>query len=134
MAKDQARLFAGFGSIKLPNLSTIDLGSMVDLNGVAGLGGTVDFHTGRLFNNVLLLSVLSAGAQLAQPRVSGCGVFGCQESTGQAIGSAVGTNIANAATQTYDRKLSQPPSLHVPAGYILNVMVERDLSIPAYRE
>jgi type IV secretory pathway VirB10-like protein len=136
MTQGQARLFAGFDSIKLPNLRTIDLGSMrgVDLNGVAGLGGTVDFHTGRLFSNVLLLSVLAAGAQLAQPRVSGCGTYGCQESAGQAIGSAVGSNVANAATQTYDRRLSQPPTMHVPSGYILNVMVERDLALPAYHE
>ena len=136
MAQGQARLFVSFDSIKLPNLQTIDLGSMrgVDLNGVAGLGGTVDFHTGRLFGNVLLLSVLAAGAQLAQPRVNGCAFSGCQESAGQAIGSAVGSNIANAATQTYDRTLYQPPTMHVPAGYILNVMVERDLPIPAYQE
>jgi type IV secretory pathway VirB10-like protein len=136
MAQGQARLFVSFDSIKLPNLQTIDLGAMrgVDLNGVAGLGGTVDFHTGRLFGNVLLLSVLAAGAQLAQPRVNGCAFSGCQESAGQAIGSAVGSNVANAATQTYDRTLYQPPTMHVPAGYILNVMVERDLPLSAYRE
>lgn len=136
MAQGQARLFVGFDSIKLPNLQTIDLGSMrgVDLNGVAGLGGAVDLHTGRLFGNVLLLSVLAAGAQLAQPRASGCGFSGCQESAGQAIGSAVGSNVANAATQTYGRTLYQPPTMHVPAGYILNVMVERDLPLPAYQE
>lgn len=136
MTQGQARLFVGFDSVKLPNLRTIDLGSMpgVDLNGVAGLGGKVDMHTGRLFGNVLLLSVLAAGAELAQPRTSGCGFYGCQESAGQAIGSAVGSNVANAATQTYDRTLSQPPTMHVPAGYILNVMVERDLPLAAYRE
>jgi type IV secretory pathway VirB10-like protein len=136
MAQGQARLFVSFDSIKLPNLQTIDLGAMrgVDLNGVAGLGGTADFHTGRLFGNVLLLSVLAAGAQLAQPRTSNCGFSGCQESAGQAIGSAVGSNVANAATQTYDRTLYQPPTMHVPAGYILNVMVERDLPLPAYQE
>ena len=136
MTQGQARLFAGFDSIKLPNLRTIGRGSMrgVDLNGVVGLGGTVDLHTGRLFSNVLLLSVLAAGAQLAQPRVSGCGTYGCQESAGQALGSAVGSNVANAATETYNRRLTQPPTIHVPAGYILNVMVERDLVLPAYHE
>jgi len=136
MTQGQARLFVGFDSIKLPNLRTIDLGVMrgVDLNGVTGLGGKVDFHTGRLFANVLLLSVLAAGAELAQPRTNGCGFSGCQESAGQAIGSAVGSNIANAATRTYDRALSQPPTMHVPAGYVLNVMVERDLSLEGYRE
>ncbi len=136
MAQGQARLFVGFDSIKLPNLHTIDLGSMrgVDLNGVSGLGGKVDFHAGRLFANVLLLSVLAAGAELAQPRTNGCGFYGCQQSAGQAIGSAVGSNIADAATRTYDRTLSQPPTMHVPAGYVLNVMVERDLSLEAYCE
>jgi type IV secretion system protein VirB10 len=136
MGQGQARLFVGFDSIKLPNLRTIDLGSMrgVDLNGVSGLGGKVDFHTGRLFANVLLLSVLAAGAELAQPRTNGCGSYGCQESAGQAIGSAVGSNIADAATRTYDRTLSQAPTMHVPAGYVLDVMVERDLSLEVYQE
>jgi len=39
--------------------------------------------------------------------------------------------LSSAATRTYDRTLSQPPTMHVPAGYILNVMVERDLSLEA---
>ncbi|MBD5634990.1 MAG: TrbI/VirB10 family protein [Candidatus Eremiobacteraeota bacterium] len=136
MTQGQARLFVAFDSIKLPNLRTIDLGSMrgVDLNGVSGFGGKVDFHTGRLFANVLLLSVLAAGAELAQPRTNGCGSYGCEESAGQAIGSAVGSNVADAATRTYDRASSQTPTMHVPAGYILDVMVERDLALEAYRE
>jgi type IV secretory pathway VirB10-like protein len=42
-------LFVGFESIKLPNGHTINLGNMpgVDLQGVAGSGGKLDFHTGQ---------------------------------------------------------------------------------------
>jgi type IV secretory pathway VirB10-like protein len=65
MTSGQARLFVGFDSIKLPNGHTISLGNMpgVDLQGVAGLGGKVDFHTGRLFSNVVLLSILGAATR-----------------------------------------------------------------------
>lgn len=78
--------------------------------------------------------MLPLSQSLAWPCIVSCGFSRCQESAGQAIGSAVGSNVANAATQTYTRTLAQLPTMHVPANYVLNVMVERDLALPPYAE
>ncbi|MFY9781631.1 MAG: TrbI/VirB10 family protein [Candidatus Baltobacteraceae bacterium] len=128
----QARLFVGFDSIKLPNGHTINLGNMpgVDLQGVAGLGGKVDFHTGRLFGNIVLLSILGAATQLVQPRYSDGGtsvvVYGAGQGASQQIGSV--------SSQVASQYLNQPPTMHTPAGYVLDVMVEHDLSLLPYEE
>ena len=132
MTSGQARLFVGFDSIKLPNGHTISLGSMpgVDLQGVAGLGGKVDFHTGRLFSNVVLLSILGAATQLVQPHYSSGGtdvvIYGAGQSAGQQL-STVSSQVAN-------QYLNQPPTMHTPSGFILDVMVEHDLSLPPYTD
>ncbi len=132
MMNGQARLFVGFDSIKLPNGHTIGLGNMpgVDLQGVAGLGGKVDFHTGRLFANVALLSVLGAATQLVQPHYSNGGTNVVIYGAGQAAGQQVSTVSSQVASQY----LNQPPTIHTPAGFVLNVMVEHDLSLPPYAD
>lgn len=132
MLNGQARLFVGFDSIKLPNGHTINLGNMpgVDLQGVAGLGGKVDFHTGRLFGNVVLLSVLGAATQLVQPHYSNDGTNVVIYGAGQAASQQVGTVSSQVASQY----LNQPPTMHTPAGYVLDVMVEHDLALSPYAQ
>jgi type IV secretory pathway VirB10-like protein len=130
MTNGQARLFVGFDSIKLPNGHTIELGNMpgVDLQGVAGLGGKVDFHTARLFGNVVLLSILDAAIQLVQPRGSGNGT-NVILNAGQVTGQRASTLSSLSANQNSN----QTPTMHTPEGFILNVMVERDLSLSPYQ-
>lgn len=132
MTNGQARLFVGFDSIKLPNGHTINLGNMpgVDLQGVAGLGGKVDFHTGRLFGNIVLLSILGAATQLVQPHYSDGGTNVVVYGAGQAASQQVGSVSSQVASQY----LNQPPTMHTPAGYVLDVMVEHDLSLLPYED
>ncbi len=129
MSSGQARLFAAFDSVKLPNGRTIDLGSMpgADLQGVTGLGGDTDFHTGRIFGNIALLSIFAAATQLTQSRGSGTSVVinGAGQGTQQA--STMGSEVVG-------HYLNQQPTMHTPAGFILNVTVERDLRLSAYAE
>jgi type IV secretory pathway VirB10-like protein len=129
MTNGQARLFVGFDSIKLPNGRTIELGNMpgIDLQGVAGLGGKVDFHTARLFGNAVLLSVLDAATQLAQPRGSGSGT-NVIVNTGQAAEQRASA-LSSSAVGPYS---NQMPTMHTPQGFILNVMVERDVPLSPY--
>jgi len=132
IAQGQSRLFVTWDAIKLPNAHTVPLDQMpgVDLAGSAGFGASVDRHTRQLFGNVLLLSVLSAGAQLGQRQNNSCGnTFGCQPTIGQSIGAAVGANIANAGTQIFARDANIPPTLHVSEGSQVAVMVEADIPL-----
>jgi len=130
MTNGQARLFVGFDSIKLPNGHTIELGNMpgVDFKGVAGLGGTVDFHTARLFGNIVLLSILDAATQLVQPRGSGGGAS-VIVNAGQASGQRAST-LSSLSTGQYS---NQTPTMHTPEGFILNVMVQHDVPLSAYQ-
>ncbi len=132
IAQGQSRLFVTWDAIKMPNAHTIPLDQMpgVDLAGSSGFGASVDRHTRQLFGNVLLLSILSAGAQLGQRQNNNCGnTFGCQPTIGQSIGSAVGANIANAGTQIFSRDANIPPTLHVSEGSQVAVMVEADIPL-----
>jgi len=130
MTNGQARLFVGFDSIKLPNGHTIELGSMpgVDLQGVAGLGGKVDFHTARLFGNVVLLSILDSATQLVQSRGSGSGANVIVNA-----GQATGQRASALSSLSVGQNLNQMPTMHSAEGFILNVMVERDLSLSHYQ-
>jgi len=129
MTNGQSRLFVGFDSIRLPNGRTIELGNMpgVDLQGVAGLGGKVDFHTARLFGNIVLLSILDAATQLVQPRGSGSGT-NVIVNTSQAAGQRASTLSSLSAGQYSN----QTPTMHTPEGFILNVIVERDIQLSVY--
>jgi len=131
VANGQARLFVGFDLVKLPNGRTIELSEMpgVDLQGVAGLGGKVDFHTGRLFGSVVLLSVLDAAAQLAQQNGSRPGniiVNTTQQTAGQ--------QASNVASQIANQYLNQKPTMHTAAGFILDVVVQHELRLRPYAE
>jgi type IV secretion system protein VirB10 len=130
MTNGQARLFVGFDSIKLPNGHTIELGSMpgVDLQGVAGLGGKVDFHTARLFGNVVLLSILDAAAQLVQSRGSGTGTNVIIN-----VGQAAGQHASALSSPSSGQYSNQAPTMHTPEGFILNVMVEHDVPLLPYQ-
>jgi type IV secretory pathway VirB10-like protein len=129
MANGQARLFVAFDWIKLPNGRPINLGNIagVDLQGVAGLGGEVDFHTSRLLGNVVLLSILGVGTQLAQPRNSGSIVI-------SDVRQGVAQQTSSVASQIASNYLGRQPTIHTPAGYLLNVMVEHDLRLVAYTQ
>lgn len=132
VAQGQARLFVAWDAIKLPNDHTIPLGSMpgVDLAGSAGFGASVDQHTTQLFRSVVLLSILSAGAQLSQPQNAGnCGSYGCQSSVGQQMAGSVGQNITQAGTQIVSRDANIMPILHVSEGSQVAVMVENDIPL-----
>jgi type IV secretory pathway VirB10-like protein len=132
VSQGQARLFVAWDAIKLPNDHTIPLGSMpgVDLAGSTGFGASVDRHTAQLFRSVVLLSILSAGAQLSQPQNSGnCGSYGCQSSVGQQMAASVGQNITQAGTQIVSRDANIMPTLHVSEGSQVAVMVENDIPL-----
>jgi type IV secretion system protein VirB10 len=129
MTNGQARLFVGFDSIKLPNGRTIELGNMpgVDLQGVAGLGGKVDFHTARPFGNLLLLSIVDGATQLVQPRGLGSGTNVIVNA-----GQAGGQRASALGALTTSQYSGSTPTMHTPENFILNVMVERDLSLSPY--
>lgn len=111
-------LFPDGRSISLPGLPT------KDLQGASGLRSRVDNHTGRLYGQAILLSILGAGAQLSQPQQGS--VF-APPSAGQVAAGALGQELSQVSMETVRRNMDVRPTLRVPVGTRFSIFLERDL-------
>lgn len=123
----QRRVLVAWTRLLYPDGSSLDLSGMAgtDPAGYAGFGANVDDHLSKTINSALLLSIISAGAQLSQPQRSAT-VNGVAD-VGQTIAGAIGQQIGNTSIQLTQRQLEIPPTLEVPPGYIFDVLVDRDI-------
>ncbi len=126
----QTRVLVAWQRLIFPDTTSIDLLNMsgADVEGGAGVAGTVDNHYGKIFGAALLTSILAAGLQLAQPPQSQNVLQA--PSAGQTVSQAVGTTIAQTGTEIVRKDLNIPPTLHVPKGYPFLVVVDRDIVLP----
>jgi type IV secretory pathway VirB10-like protein len=124
----QERLFVAWTRINLPNGQFMDLPGMggADAKG-AGLGDEVDNHYDKIFGATALISILAAGAQLAQPQQSNAWQ---SPGIGQTIGQSVGTQIAQTGIQLMNKNLNLQPTLHIRPGFEFTVEVNKDLVFP----
>ena len=111
-------IFPDGRSISLPGLAT------KDLQGATGLRSRVDNHTGRIYGQAILLSILGAGAQLSQPQQGS--VF-APPSAGQVAAGALGQELSQVSMETVRRNMDVRPTLRVPAGTRFYIFLERDL-------
>lgn len=129
IVQGQHRLSVAWDAIQLSNDHTIVLDEMpgIDLAGTSGFGAAVDNHTRRMFSNVLLLSVLAAGAQLSQPQNTCNSISYCPPSFGQTVASSAGTQLAQTGSAILQRDANIPPTLHVIEGAQVAIMVTHDI-------
>jgi type IV secretory pathway VirB10-like protein len=120
-------LFPDGGSVELPGVAA------TDGRGATGVPGRADSHLTRVFEDAAVLSVLSAGAELSQP--NGGGSAFTAPSVGQTIGAAAGAQLASLGTEMVRQGLTVKPTIVVPAGAPLAVLLADDLVFPgAYRD
>jgi type IV secretory pathway VirB10-like protein len=126
----QERVLVVWKRVLFPNGKFIDLEGMpgVDLSGYSGFNDQVNNHYGRLFGSVLLMSVLSAGAQLAQPQNSTN--TWAAPSVGQTMAQSLGNNIALVGTEKAQKDLNIQPTLEIRPGYEFNIIVTKDIVFP----
>ncbi|MCP3960777.1 MAG: TrbI/VirB10 family protein [bacterium] len=121
----QNRLAVVWIRFLLPDGSAIDVSDLpaVDAQGRSGLNDRVDHHTARIFGNALLLSLLSAGFEAAQPGGNELGL-----SAGElAIGGA-SRELERASAEILRRNGSIPPTVRIRAGTAFNVFLTGDLT------
>jgi type IV secretion system protein VirB10 len=139
VSNGQSRVLVAWQRIIFPDSSSINIGGLAgaDTAGYAGLTGKVDDHSGKLFRNAILFSLIGAGAALLQPRtiatVATGGVAGVvmAPSVGSTIAGQVGSQVAQVAQQSARQGQQQQPTIEVRPGYLFNVIVDRDLVLPA---
>jgi type IV secretion system protein VirB10 len=97
---------------------------LVDRAGQTGATGEVDTHWRRVFGNALLLSAISAGVQLSQPRQAS---VLAPPATGQVAAGALGQELSGVASELLRRGMDVPPTISIPQGQSFNVFLKGDL-------
>ena len=127
VAYGQERVLVVWKRIIFPNGQSINLQGMsgVDMSGYAGFNDQVNNHYGKIFGSVILMSVLGAGAQLAQPQNNN-NTFAAP-SVGQTMAESLGTNLINTATMITSKNINIQPTLEIRPGYKFNISVTKDM-------
>jgi type IV secretion system protein VirB10 len=126
IAAGEVRLLVAWTRLILPDGRSLGLPGLelVDRQGQTGAPGEVETHWQRVFGNALLLSALSAGAQLSQPRQAS---VLAPPSTGQVATGALGRELSGVASEMVRRGLDVAPTITIPQGQAFNVFLKGDL-------
>lgn len=113
-------------TLSLPDARSVDLGRapVTDQEGVAGLTGEVDQHYWRLLSAVLIGGVLKGGMQALQTSMT-------QAAGAGQVASGIGTLGNQATSQVVGRALDTRPTIKVFAGQQCNVLLIKELKLPA---
>jgi type IV secretory pathway VirB10-like protein len=125
----QNRLLIAWTRIIFPDGRSVTLHGLEtkDRTGAGGLHDQVDRHTRQVFGTATLLSLISAGVQLSQPRGT-LGPYGAYPSVEQVAAGAVGRELADVATQMLRRDIDIRPTIRIRQGMPFNVYLNSDLS------
>lgn len=128
IAYGQERILVVWQRVIFPNGKSIDLQGMpgVDMSGNAGLHDQVNNHYWKIAKSVVLVSVLSAGAQLSQPQYDEDD-NNDDLTVNQQLAQSLGTNIASAGTQLFQKDINIQPTLNIRPGEPFNIMVAKDI-------
>lgn len=127
----QSRVLVAWSRIIYPNGETVDLEGMsgVDGLGQAGFSEITDNHYFRIFGSAFLISIIGAGAQLAQPQQSSSLT---NPSAGQTATGAVAQEMDSVGAGILQKNLSLAPTIKIHPGYLFNVMVSKTMILPVF--
>lgn len=128
VAYGQERVLIAWKRVIFPNGQSIDLHGMpgVDMSGYAGFSDQVNNHYTKIFGSVLLMSILSAGPQLAQPQNTSNGNNN-YPTVNQTMAQSLGNNISAVGTAMTVKNLNIQPTLEIRQGYEFNITVTKDM-------
>lgn len=127
----QARVNIAWHRLILPNNNSLSLPGFagVDGQGAAGIRDRVNNHYGRTYVNALLLSAITAGAQLSQPQAAN---IYASPSAGQIAAGTLGQRMGDVSSETIRRNMQVGPTLEVRPGFKFSIYVSQDLVLPPY--
>ena len=126
VAAGQGRLLIAWTRLILPDGRSMVLPGLPlkDRQGQTGAADKVDHHHDRVFGRAILLSAISAGAQLSQPRQTG---ILATPSAGQLAAAALGQELSNVAIETLRRGMDVAPTITIRQGQPFLVFLNGDL-------
>lgn len=134
----QSRIDVAFTRIIFPDQSSIDLGDMegADMAGNAGFEDQVNNHWWKMMSSAILAAAFGAGVQLSQNTnsLTGGGSSYSGYSAQQIIAAQLGQQMGEFGMEIARRGMNIPPTITIRPGYIFNVMVKKDMILPAYQD
>jgi len=132
VAYGQSRVLVAWKRIIFPNGQSMDLQGMpgADLSGYAGFHDVVDNHYFRIFGSAVLMSLISAGAQLSQPQQSNTVYGNNAPSVSQTVAASLGSQLSQTGLQITQKNLNIQPTLEIRPGYQFNIQVTKDMVFP----
>ena len=124
----QERVLVAWTRIIYPDASSVDLGKMpgTDQAGLAGMHDQVNTHFWKMVSSALMLSVLSAGVQIAQggqsPSANGLNAQ-------QSIAAGLGQQFGQLGQELARRNARIQPTLEIRPGYRFTVSVTMDMAL-----
>ena len=128
----QSRILVVWQRIIFPNGNSINLENFegADMSGYAGLVGEVDNHTLKLFQGVILSSILGAAAGIIDDN----GNSNNNNSWRNNAGRGAGEEIVTIGEAIAGRLLAVQPTIKIAPGSRFNIMVNSDLVLEPYKE
>jgi type IV secretory pathway VirB10-like protein len=129
----QNRILIAWSRIIFPNGASIDLGMMPgqDQAGYGGFKDKVNNHHAKVFGQAIVLSLITAGAQLSQP-LPRRGDDAASFSYPQILASSLGLQLSQLGMETVRRGMNISPTLTIRPGYRFNVMITKDIVLPSW--
>ena len=129
----QKRLLVAWSRIIYPNGQSLRLNGMqgYDQAGQSGFKDRVNNYYGKVFGSALLFSVVSAGVSKVDENTDrDPSVF----STESAFREEMAKQISRLSNKYLDAALNIAPTLNIRQGYVMNVMVDKDIVLPPYEQ
>ena len=122
------RVFLSWDRLLMPDGISLELTQMAatDAAGAAGLGAKVDNHLGRVGGAIAVSAVLSILANEAEDNDD--------QGFTRSLGDAAAQEAARTGSRIVDRELNLRPTLRVPAGAPVRVLITEDILLAPYTE
>ena len=133
IAYGQNRVLVAWNRVIFPDGSSIDLGNMAgsDQAGYAGFKDKVNKHTGKIFGNAFLLSLISAGMNLSLQGSSAVGSTSLGSAAAltpqQEIASSLAQQLGNVGQEMIRKNMQIQPTITIRPGFRFHIMVNRDI-------
>ena len=133
IASGQERVLVAWDELIFPNGNRINLRGMsgVDGLGQSGFHDKVNNHFFRTWGSALMVSLLGVGVQLSQPQNA---AYSTAPSAASQSAAAAANSLNEAGSKVLEKNLSIQPTLQIRPGYVFNIIVNKSVLMPAYRD
>lgn len=133
VASGQERVLVAWDELIFPNGNRINLRGMsgVDGLGQSGFHDKVNNHFFRTWGSAMMVSLLGVGVQLSQPQNAS---YSAAPTAASQSAAAAANSLNEAGSKVLEKNMNISPTLQIRPGYVFNIIVNKSVLLPAYRD